>query len=325
MNNNIILEYINFVKTSILKFYQIILEEDYDKNLIEPLLDRYLMVRYYGETNYTKEKDLVEILGKELKMAMESKLNKENEEKFKNIYALFVYIFYFDDCYYVENNASLLDCFFQDENIKIVFNKEKKKVTQDFLRKFSINKERFRLLFRSTQFSLDEKRLKSNLYKIRLTQNVRISNLYSDYAVEKAFNTGVVAEDKLFITFLMISEIILANAVGLDFSRYYLTDFVPSFFTKEKKIERIFNVIDNNLTKKYLIINIKYSDYLLYKDKIEIYIKRGFSFSVTLDHTFDEDFANLILFTCVLINSNDENYDFVMTNKTQISSTIVVL
>jgi len=325
MNTNVISEYIDFVKASILGFYKIILDNTYDKNLIEPLLNRYILVRYCGETSFLGEQDLIEILSKEFKNVIDPIMNKDNEEELKTIYALFVYVFYFDECYYIENTSLLLDSFFQDESIKVNFTEKKKREVTRFISKFNANKERFDLVFRSAYFGIEEKILKSNLYHVTLSQNVKVSNLYSEYAIEKAFNSGVVNEDKLFITLLMTSQKILNNAIGLDFSRYYLIDFVTTFLTKEKKIARVFNIIDNDLAKKYLILNIKYIDYILNKENIDSYIKMGFSFSVTIDDKFEDDYADLILFTCVIVNSKSENYDIIMENRKQISSTLIVI
>ena len=325
MDSNIINEYTNFIKKELLKFYKIVLKNDYNKKLCEIFLDYYINIRYYNETNYPKEQDLIERLSKEMKFVIETTINKENEETIKNIYALFGYIAYFDDCYVIEDKTSILECFFEDENIKLEITEETKEEIKEFFKKFNKTKNRFLRVLDTKQFELHEKRIKKNFYKTSLLNYVRVSNLYSEIAVEKAFKSGVINEDKMFVELLLISKQILVGAIGLDFSRFYVADLVSSLFTKEKKIERIFNLLDNNLTKKHLILNITFEEYLNNKEKVNNYIKKGFPFAVTLDSRFDEDFEKLILFSYIIVSQQHSSYDIIMENRDKIMTDILIV
>jgi len=325
MDNNIIVQYINFVKKQMSQFYKLVLGTQYDKKLVETLLEQYLLVRYYDETNYPKERDFVERIGRELYDLIEPLMNKKNAEQIKNIYSLFGYIPYFDDCFFLEDEKELLEIFFQDENLKIEFTPEKKKEIRSFLRNFRLLKEKFHALFTTKNFYLKEKRIKKNLYRLTLGHDVKISNLFSDFAIEKVFNTGIINEDKLFVQFIMASEIILENAISLDFSRSYVMDLPSSFFAKEKKLERVFHLIDNTLAKKQLILNINYEDYLVHKNKIEDFIKEGYTLSLTINKTFDDNISNFILFSHIFIYNDSEFYDIIIENKDSILSQLIVL
>lgn len=322
---NIILEYTNHIKEAFLKFFQLVLGVQYDDELVNMLLDTYINVRYYNVTNYPDEKDFIERIGKELKKIVNPLINSDNKEKIKNTYSLYGYLIYFDDCCFNKTYKELIDCLYQDKNMKIMFEIESYDDILEHLKKLKKEKEKFMRLFDTNQFFLEENRIKKNIYKLKIGHNVKVSNLYSDHAIEKAFNTGVVSEDKMFIQLIMASEIILNNAIGLDFSRFYIVDFPISLFSKVKKIEKFFCIVDNELTKKYLIFNIKYEDYLFNKEIVLKYIKKGFSFSVLIDHSFDEDYADLVLFSYVFVDKEDEKFDIIKENRDLINTNLVTI
>lgn len=325
MNNNIILEYTNYIKKELIRFYKIALGKQYDRKIVEPLMEQYIMIRYYNETIYRREKDLIERISKELKNAVKSMVTENNEEQVKNVFSLFGYLPYFDDCCYVESTSDLIDVFFEDENIKIEKTPEMKEELMALFRRMRKSKDNFFTVFYSKQFFLQEQRIKRNLFGLILGHDVPVSNLYSEAAIEKAFNTGTIREDKMFVQLTLASLLILNSAVSLVFSKYYVIDFASSLFSKDKKIERIFNIIDNELAKKHLILNITYEDYLDNKNKITELVKRGFPFSVVLDNKFDEDYSSLILFSHVFLYREDANYDLIIDNKELIATSLVVL
>jgi len=325
MNTNIIVEYTDFIKRQIIEFYNIVLKEQFDKELITPFLEKYILVRYYNETIYSKEKDIIERITKEMEKIVFEITTPENEEQIKNIYSLFGYLLYFDDCYFLEDDKELINLFFRDKILKIDFTDSTKEEIKIFLSEFRNNKIRFSNVLISNQFHLTEKRLKRNYYRLTLGHDVKISSLYSESAIEKAFNTGSINEDKLFVLFIMASNLVLQNAIGLDFTRHYIIDIIPNLYTKDKKIDKLFKTIDNVLTQKYLIFNIKYSDYLIHKEKIDFLIHKGYSFAITIDEDFDEDYNKLIIFSCVLLYKDHEKYDIIKENKNKMTSQLITL
>ena len=76
MASNIVKEYIDFSKKNITKYLKIILEQDYSKEIIEPLLDTYINVRYYN--NYDIKYKAFE---SNINYYMKQKAIKINEEK----------------------------------------------------------------------------------------------------------------------------------------------------------------------------------------------------------------------------------------------------
>lgn len=315
MDYNVISKYIDFVKREYYNYFRLILGNKYQKQLCTPFIERYIEVRYYNETNYFNEKDFINRLNKELVDIFESIYNEEDEDVLKNIVALFGYLVYFDDIGYIEDMQSLIDTLVTDEDIKLSYEEGISKEIKKWYNQFKKNKEKFNDTIMSKDFTLIEERVHRKLYQLRLEHNVKISNLYSEYAVQKAYNSGVINEDKLFITCILGSLLVLNNAINLDFSRYYVIDMAVSLFEKSKKFSRLFSLLDNTLSKKFISIRINYSDYKANKQQINKLINDGYMFGIIIDDTFDGNINELVLFSCIYVDGESEISSFLDKKK----------
>ena len=59
MEYNIINQYTNFLTREFGNYFKIMLSNKYQKDLCNKFIERYIAVRYYNETNYKKEKDII--------------------------------------------------------------------------------------------------------------------------------------------------------------------------------------------------------------------------------------------------------------------------
>ena len=161
MNNNIVLEYITFVQKSISEFYHIILETKYQAKLINPIIDKYIDIRYYNNTA-NKEKNNVKLIDDELKPIIKNELkeNPDNQELIKNIYALIGYVLYFDDVSAYSNVNNLFLALINDEVITLKYNDEMVTKLTDLVKVFNTKKSEFMNLFDTNNFSLNETRIK---------------------------------------------------------------------------------------------------------------------------------------------------------------------
>ncbi len=324
MDYNIINKYIEFVKREYCNFFKLFLGNKYQKQLCMPFIERYILVRYYNETNYSREKDFINRLNKELVAVFNNIYTEENEDMLKNIVALFGYLVYFDDIGYIEDMDKLILTLVSDEDIKVVRSEEIDKEIKKWYNHFKKSKEKFNDTVLSKDFTLIEERIYRKIFHLSLEHNVKISNLYSDYAISKAYNSGVINEDKLLITCILGELLILNNAIGLDYSRYFVVDMVPSLFEKEKKLARLFSMLNNMLTKKYLSIRITYSDYKEHKEVINKLINNGYAFGIIIDDSFKGNINELVLFTCIYVDSESEYYT-VLEEKKEVMPKIIKL
>ena len=323
MEYNVISRYVDFLKREYHNFFKIMFGDKYQKKLCEPFLDRYICVRYFNETSFTSDKDIISRLNKELVDVYDSVVDDDNEEMIKNIVALFGYIIYFDDVCQVIEEAVLINVLAEDEDITIEYDHNIKKDIKAWYISFKRKKEKFNNTIMTRDFDLIEERLYRKIYYLVLKHNVKISNLYSEFAIDKAYNSGLINEDKLFITLILSSLLVLNNAINMDFSRYYVVDMASSLFNKDKKLNRLFNAINNSLAKRNIAMRISYTDYLNNRDKINKLINDGYAFGVIIDDKFDGNLNELILFSYVFVDEENEYYDVLVSQKDKIKSKII--
>ena len=325
MEYNIINQYINFLTREYSNFFKIILGSKYQKDCSTSLISRYINVRYYNETNYSREKDIINRVNKELVDVFKELVSSDNEDTLKNMVALFGYIVYFDDICDTLDISKLIDMLVDDEDIKISHDDEIKKRLKNWYINLKKGKEKFNNGIVSREFQLLENRIYRKLFQLDLHHNIKISNLYSEFAINKAYNSGVVNEDKLFITYILGSLLVLNNAINLDFSRHYMVDMDSNLFNKDKKIARLLNIINNPLAKKMMHIRISYTDYIKNKEKVNNFISDGYSFGIVIDNSFDGSVDELVLFPYIFISEDNEYYDMLIRKKEYIRSKIIKL
>ncbi|MBR1679101.1 MAG: hypothetical protein IJ704_00445 [Bacilli bacterium] len=323
MEYNIIAIYTKYIKEQLLALLKLVLKKDYNNSLCKKLVNRYIEVRYYNETNYAKDKDFVIRLNKDLLEIYEEEVNAENEEMLKNAVAMFAYILSLDDLYDGREDMEILSMLNTDENLKIERDQDLKKNLRKWYFNFKKGKEKFFNTLFTKEFSISEKRVYKKTSEPRLEHNVKISNLYSELAISKAYQSGIVAEDKLFITSILVSKSILENAIALDFTKKYIIPIEKSLFLKKKKFNRFMASLDNPLSKKLISLKIEASDYLKNKEWIQEKMKDGFSFAIVLNTEVPE--SEFILFSYLYVFEESELFDIIMNSKDQIPSKIIII
>ena len=324
MDYNIINKYTDFIKREFSNFFKLVLGNKYQKQLCLSFIEKYIQVRYYNETNYFREKDFIVRLNKELVDIFESIYSDEVVDDLKNIVALFGYLVYFDDVGYIDDMQLLIETLVGDETIRFERSDGISREIKKWYNQFRKNKEKFNDTIMSKDFTLIEERVHRKLYQLRLEHNVKISNLYSEYAIDRAYNSGVINEDKLFITCILASLLVLNNAINLDFSRYYVVDMAVSLYEKNKKFSRLFGLLDNMLAKRFISIRITYSDYKSNKDRINKLINDGYMFGVIIDDSFDGNINELILFSCIYVD-RESDISTILDDKKQVMPKVIKL
>lgn len=315
MASNIVKEYIDFSKKNITKYLKIILEQDYSKEIIEPLLDTYINVRYYN--NYDIKYKVFESNINYYMKQKAIKINEEKEEEYiskvKKIFYLFKYILYFDNVLEYESLKKIISEIDEYRNEVLGLTSENFiEELNDLVKENEKRKETFIEELSSDHFNLEIKNTNNkNVFKVKLNNNIKFNKIYSDYSINKVYNEGLVDEQKHFILYYLITREILKNIIKGDFTKEYIISFPNNIFTKQQKINRLIAIIDDESIKNNIVIEFTYTDYLSNKEIINSWIKKGFQIAIKIDEKYKYDNNSKIwldIFKYVIVDKEKKNF-----------------
>ena len=318
-------EYIKFVDNFLVNYFKFLLASKFEKRLVKPFVDKYIDVRYYNKY-VINEPNFTERLNKELNNIAREVIeeNPEKVEKVKNIFALFSYVLFIDGCTHFSDLNQLLKTLFTDENISLEYSDSVKKEFNALVREYINKKVAFFKLFQSDEFYIKGKSY-GNVYVVNLGQNCNISKLYSEYAIDKAYNSNVVMENRTYLTILMTTAKVLSDVISLNFGITYVVDFPPSLLEKTKKIVKYLKALDDDLLRSKVHLKFYYRDYKLYKKEIIGLINQGYTVCLELDETYDIDFDDLFLFSYIFIDKKYNYYNNIINNRADVKTEIITM
>ena len=323
MTINIMNEYIELTKKQINEYMKLVFEEKFNQTYCNLFSERYINIRYfnYYENEY-HESTRKKILEHLKKVGEEIIINNiQDRELIETMRVFFYYVLYFDNVVY-----------YKDLKQKIAkINKVKKRVfnteTYDFEEKLyqkmqEIMNEKEELIkrFSSEEFyiKLTNYPDKLKVYRVNLKfQNIKFPLEFSDFAINKAFQMGLVSEDKLVIEYYLVVLQILKDVLKLNFKKKYVLEFAETLLKKPKKIRVFLNIINNPIIQEKISLKIKYEEFLKNSETVFELMREGYKITVILDNSFESNFKNiesLQMFEFVIINRNLKNYVEIMNS-----------
>jgi len=121
------------------------------------------------------------------------------------------------------------------------------------------------------------------IYAVELLHNITFSKVYSDYIVDKTYKEGVVAEDKIYVLLTLLLRQIAKDMLDLQNDKKYLLSVPDSLYLKEKKLEHLFKVFDDECAKNSIIILVRYEELSKYSKTIKMFMKEGYQFALNLE------------------------------------------
>lgn len=307
---NILDEYVSFSKKAIYKYLKMILGHYFDQDIYDDLINAYINVRYYNlypKVEERFEENIVYYLKKSL---IKVKDDARYHKKAKYMFTSFQYILYFDkviECDSVRKIISKINNFrkeieLDDDNFEANFYnllKSNLEALDEFVKKFQ-----------DKNFNVEYVKIRNEVFDCKLNSNVKFSKIYSEYAINKVLGNKDILEQNLFVLYSLVGVKILNDVIKGIFDKYYLVDYAVSLKDKQKKQKRLFNLIDNDVSKEKLIFKITYSDYLENKDDIYDLTKEGFQIGICLDEKFilTEDTYKLLKVFTYIITDDSEFY-----------------
>lgn len=318
MTVNIMEQYIEITKKQIEDYMKLVLEEKFNKIYCDLFIERYINIRYY---NYY-ENEMAETIRRKilshLKQVSEDMIinNINDRELIENMRVLFYYVLYFDNVVYYKDLENKI---IQIAKIRMrIYGK----ITENFeknlfqtMQKYINDKRKLAEKFLSNEFYLKITNYpdKLKIYRVNLKfKNIKFPIEYSEFAINKAFQTGLMAEDKLVIEYYLVVLQILKDVLKLNFKRKYILEFADTLLKKPKKIKGILNIISSSAVQDKVSLKIKYEQFIQNKEIIYDLMKNGYKITIILDNSFDVTFKNietLQMFEFVIISRDLKKYN----------------
>lgn len=331
MTKNLIDEYIELNTKEINSYMRSILNRDYDTDISKKFTEIYINVRFYNFYENEEEISFRKRLIKKLKEEEKNLIEKYEDKKttIENVGLFYCYLIHFDTLTYCKDLKSTISKLnrlrfktlnkysenFDDEfyNIYLKFSEKKKQL----LEKYETNEFKLKV----TNYSIP------NTYRVNIDYNIKMPNIYSEFAIRKAFNTGVTHEDKLFVEYNMISKTVIYDIIKGNFKKLYILEFPETILKKKQKMKSLLNIIDNTAIKDKVSMKLQYEEFQKNKEEIYGLMRDGFRFSVILDDSFVPEYLEiqkLKVFEFVIINKNLRRYDEIMESKVIMENVIEV-
>ena len=318
MTVNIMEQYIEITKKQIEDYMKLVLEEKFNKTYCDLFIERYINIRYY---NYY-ENEMAETIRRKilshLKQVSEDMIinNINDRELIENMRVLFYYVLYFDNVVYYKDLENKI---MQIAKIRMrIYGK----ITENFeknlfqtMQKYINDKRKLVEKFLSNEFYLKITNYpdKLKIYRVNLKfKNIKFPLEYSEFAINKAFQTGLMAEDKLVIEYYLVVLQIIKDVLKLNFKRKYILEFADTLLKKPKKIKGILNIISSSAVQDKVSLKIKYEQFIQNKEIIYDLMRNGYKITIILDNSFDVTFKNietLQMFEFVIISRDLKKYN----------------
>ena len=333
MTINIMNEYIELTKMQITEYMKLVFGEKFNQDYCDIFSERYINIRYFNyyenEFHETTRRKIIEHLkrvGEEIIIN-----NIDDRELIENMRIFFYYVLYFDNVVYYKDLRQKI------QQIAKVKQRVFKQDIYDFEEKLYqkmqeiINeKEEVIKRFSSDEFyiKLTNYPDKLKVYRVNLKyNNIKFPLEYSEFAINKAFQMGLVNEDKLVVEYYLIVLQILKDILKLNFKKRYIVEFAETLLKKPKKIKSILNIINNAAIQDKISLKIRYEQFLKNQETVYELMREGYKITAILDNSFDATFKNiesLQMFEFVIINRNLKQYEEIINNKGDLHNIIEI-
>ncbi len=323
MTINIINQYIELTKKQINEYMKLVFENNFNKKYCDMYTEKYINTRYYNfyeknENNTIRTRILDNL--RELQEELEKKLYVDKKE-IENIRVFYYFVLYFDNVVYYKDLEKII------QKITKLREKTLGKKKDGFDKKLYLKmtecikqKEEFIKKFETNEFyiKLSNYPEKLHIYRVNLKYNIEFPLTYSNYAVEKAFATGIIDEDKLVVEYYLITMQILKDILKQNFKKQYVVEFSSSLLKKPKKLKSLLNIINGTSVQEKLSIKIRYGKFIKNKDKVYDLMRKGYKIAIVMDDTFEVNAKNLQsldMFKYVIVNKTFKDYEKIKDRK----------
>ena len=123
----------------------------------------------------------------------------------------------------------------------------------------------------------------SNKYVVNLLHNVNFNKIYSEEAINKVYEEGIVAEDKIKVLMTLLQIRLGKDMFKAEFDNEYFVTIPNSLCGKERKFEKLLATNDNMFTKESVIYLISYDSFVQHMKVIKKLVLNNYRFSCYID------------------------------------------
>lgn len=314
MARNVVKDYLEYEKQNLKNYISIITNKKLNNNLCDMIIDTYIDIRYFNAYTSVK-KNLIDNI--EYYVFEKFKKSFVDDNVRKNVVLML-------DALIVIRYLILFEKYNKDENAKNGLLQYEQKVygkykdtnilITDLIKDIKTNyhkKEKFLEELLSTDFSVDKKETNiKDVYETILDNNVKIPDLFSDFAVNRVYNSGTINEDKMLVYYTLLSRMILLDMIDYNYTNKYLISFPESIIDRDSKLNNLLSIIDLEYLKERVVMIISYHDYKEKKDSYDFLIHKGYSFAVIIDEEVKDDLVMFNIFSYILVENPDDEKIF---------------
>ena len=307
MARNVVKDYLEYEKQNLKNYISIITNKKLNNNLCDMIIDTYIDIRYFNAYTSVK-KNLIDNI--EYYVFEKFKKSFVDDNVRKNVVLML-------DALIVIRYLILFEKYNKDENAKNGLLQYEQKVygkykdtnilITDLIKDIKTNyhkKEKFLEELLSTDFSVDKKETNiKDVYETILDNNVKIPDLFSDFAVNRVYNSGTINEDKMLVYYTLLSRMILLDMIDYNYTNKYLISFPESIIDRDSKLNNLLSIIDLEYLKERVVMIISYHDYKEKKDSYDFLIHKGYSFAVIIDEEVNDDLVMFNIFSYILVEN----------------------
>lgn len=333
MTINIMEQYIEITKKQIEEYMKLVFKDKFNKGYCELFTERYINIRYY---NYY-ENEVIETMRRKilnhLKQVGEDIIinNINDRELIENMRIFFYYVLYFDDVVYYKDLKNKIQ---QISKIRErIYGYSSEQFTDELYEKmqeYIKQKKEIMNRFLSDNFfiKLTNYPDKTKIFRVNLKyKNIKFPLEYSEFAINKAFQVGLMAEDKLEVEYYLTVIQILKDILKLNFKRKYILEFADTLLKKPKKIKSILNIISSSAVQDKVSLKIRYEYFVQNRETVYELMRNGYKITIILDNSFDVTFKNietLQMFEFVIISRELKEYSEIKQNIKELKNIIEI-
>ena len=304
MSRNIVREYINFDRESIAKYINIITEKKLNSKICDEILDIYVNIRYYDMYEHVKRNTIDDICFY-VEDSFTKKYSGKNKEKnlplVHSALIILRYVFLLEKYSNDKNISKLLEKYEEKlkeeyENTKVLVNDLIKDIKSDIHKKDkfinSTASNEFNVVIKDTNLT--------GVYDTYFDNCVRIPDLFSNVAINRVYNSGVINEDKMLVFYILTERQIIIDMRSYDYGKVYLIDFAIDLFSKRNKLNNLLRIFDIDYLKERMVLKVTYQEYLDNKDAIDELIHIGYAFAIILDSDYKDNSVLLDIFSYII-------------------------